>query len=119
MNLGQLEMRLERLQGFERPTARLEQYQTPAPVAARLLHHAAMQGAIGGATGLRPRVRDRILACGAALLDASNVTGVDIDPAAIEIARQNAEMLGSPWISSSPTSGARMLTGRGSCATPS
>ena len=48
MNLRQLEMRLERLQGFERPTARLEQYQTPAPVAARLLHHAAMQGAIGG-----------------------------------------------------------------------
>ena len=93
MNLRQLEMRLERLQGFERPTARLEQYQTPAPVAARLLHHAAMQGAIGGRR-VCDLVRTGILACGAALLDASNVTGVDIDPAAIEIARQNAEMLG-------------------------
>ena len=48
MNLRHLEMSLERLEGFERPIARLEQYQTPAPVAARLLHHAAMQGAIEG-----------------------------------------------------------------------
>jgi len=41
MNLRHLEMELERLEGFERPTSRLEQYGTPAPVAARLLHHAA------------------------------------------------------------------------------
>ncbi len=54
MNLRHLEMRLERLAGgFERPTARLEQYQTPpAPVAARLLHHAAMQGGDRGKSGL-------------------------------------------------------------------
>jgi len=94
MNLRQLEMRLERLEGFERPTARLEQYQTPAPVAARLLHHAAMQGAIEGCKVCDLGCGTGILACGAALLGASAVTGLDIDPAAISVARRNAGMLG-------------------------
>jgi len=94
MNLRQLEMRLERLEGFERPTARLEQYQTPAPVAARLLHHAAMQGAIEGRAVCDLGCGTGILACGAALLGASRVTGLDIDPAAIAVARRNAEAFG-------------------------
>ncbi|MDN7011699.1 methyltransferase [Methanoculleus sp. FWC-SCC3] len=94
MNLRQLEMRLERLEGFERPTARLEQYQTPAPVAARLLHHAAMQGAIEGRAVCDLGCGTGILACGAALLGASRVTGLDIDPAAIAVARRNAETFG-------------------------
>lgn len=94
MNLRHLEMRLERLEGFERPTARLEQYQTPAPVAARLLHHAAMQGAIEGRAVCDLGCGTGILACGAALLEASCVTGIDIDPAAIAVARRNAELLG-------------------------
>ena len=94
MNLRHLEMRLERLQGFDRPRTSLEQYQTPAPVAARLLHHAAMQGAIEGRRVCDLGCGTGVLACGAALLGASAVTGVDIDPAAIEIARRNADMLG-------------------------
>ena len=94
MNLRQLEMQLERLEGFERPTARLEQYQTPAPVAARLLHHAAMQGAIEDRRVCDLGCGTGILACGAALLGASAVTGVDIDPAAITVARKNAEKFG-------------------------
>ncbi len=94
MNLRHLEMRLERLQGFDRPTARLEQYQTPAPVAARLLHHAAMQGAIEGRRVCDLGCGTGILACGAALLGASTVVGVDIDPAAIDVARKNADTLG-------------------------
>lgn len=94
MNLRHLEMRLERLAGFERPTVRLEQYQTPAPVAARLLHHAAMQDAIEGRAVCDLGCGTGILACGAAFLGASAVTGTDIDPAAIDVARRNAEMLG-------------------------
>ena len=94
MNLRHLEMRLEHLQGFDRPRTSLEQYQTPAPVAARLLHHAAMQGAIEGRRVCDLGCGTGVLACGAALLGASAVTGVDIDPAAIEIARRNADMLG-------------------------
>ena len=91
MNLRHLEMRLERLEGFERPPARLEQYQTPASVAARLLHHAAMQGAIEGRRVCDLGCGTGILACGAALLGASAVTGIDVDAGAIEVARRNAE----------------------------
>ncbi|WP_292516882.1 METTL5 family protein [Methanoculleus sp.] len=94
MNLRHLEMRLESLEGFERPTARLEQYQTPAPVAARLLHHAAMQGAIEGRRVCDLGCGTGILACGAALLGASAVTGIDVDPAAIAVARRNADAFG-------------------------
>jgi putative methylase len=94
MNLRQLEMRLERLQGFERPAARLEQYQTPPSVAARLLFHACMQGAIEGRRVCDLGCGTGILSCGAALLGAASVTGVDIDPRAIGQARRNAEMLG-------------------------
>lgn len=94
MNLRHLEMRLERLAGFERPTARLEQYQTPAPVAARLLHHAAMQGAIEKRAVCDLGCGTGILACGAALLGASPAIGIEIDPAAIGVARRNADLLG-------------------------
>lgn len=94
MNLRHLEMELERLEGFERPTSRLEQYGTPAPVAARLLHHAAMQGAIEGRRVVDLGCGTGILGCGAALLGASAVTGLDIDPAAVAAARRNADRLG-------------------------
>jgi len=94
MNLRHLEMELERLEGFERPTSRLEQYRTPAPVAARLLHHAAMQGAIEGRRVLDPGCGTGVLTCGAALLGAAAVTGLDIDPAAVAVARRNADRLG-------------------------
>ena len=48
MKLKNLEMMLQRLAGFTRPRASLEQYQTPAPLAARLLYHALMKGDIEG-----------------------------------------------------------------------
>jgi putative methylase len=94
MNLRQLEMRLERLQGFERPNARLEQYQTPPSVAARLLFHAYMQGSIEGCRVCDLGCGTGILSCGASLLGASFVTGVDIDPSAVAMARRNAETMG-------------------------
>ena len=43
MKLKNLEMMLQRLGGFQKPRAALEQYQTPAPLAARLLFHALMK----------------------------------------------------------------------------
>ena len=48
MKLKHLEMTLQRLAGFSSPRAALEQYQTPAPLAARLLYPALMKGDIGG-----------------------------------------------------------------------
>ncbi len=95
MNLRHLEMRLERLAGFSRPSARLEQYQTPPAVAARLLFHAYMQGAIEGKAVCDLGCGTGILACGAALLGASSITGIDIDPQAAIAARKNAESIGA------------------------
>jgi len=93
MKLKHLEMTLQRLAGFTRPQAALEQYQTPAPLAARLLYHALMKGDIEGKTVLDLGCGTGILAIGAALLGAASVTGVDIDEKALTIARENADLL--------------------------
>ncbi|NYT17061.1 MAG: methyltransferase [Methanomicrobiales archaeon] len=94
MRLNELERRLEKVAGFTSPSTRLEQYQTPAPLAARLLYHAALKGDIGGR-----RVGDLgcgtgILAIGAALIGAREVVGVDADETVLSIARENAERSG-------------------------
>jgi putative methylase len=93
MKLKQLEMTLQRLAGFSRPQAALEQYQTPAPLAARLLYHALMKGDIEGKRVLDLGCGTGILAIGAALLGAASVTGVDIDERALAVARENADLL--------------------------
>lgn len=95
MKLKQLEMALQRLAGFDRPSAALEQYQTPAPLAARLLYHALMKGDIAGKRVADPGCGTGILAIGAALLGASSVTGIDIDEKALAVARKNADLLGA------------------------
>jgi len=68
MKLKQLEMILQRVGGFPRPQAALEQYQTPAPLAARLLYHALMKGDIEGKQVCDLGCGTGILAIGAALL---------------------------------------------------
>jgi putative methylase len=93
MKLKQLEMTLQRLAGFSRPQAALEQYQTPAPLAARLLYHALMKGDIEGKTVCDLGCGTGLLAIGAALLGAASVTGVDIDERALAVAVENAEFL--------------------------
>lgn len=95
MKLKQLEMTLQRLAGFTRPQAALEQYQTPAPLAARLLYHALMKGDIEGKTVLDLGCGTGILTIGAALLGAASVTGVDIDERALVVARKNADLIGT------------------------
>ena len=93
MKLKNLEMMLQRLNGFTRPRAALEQYQTPAPLAARLLFHALMKGDIGGKHVVDLGCGTGVLAIGAALLGAASVTGVDIDESALAVARENASLL--------------------------
>jgi putative methylase len=95
MKLKTLEMSLQRLYGFSRPKSALEQYQTPAPLAARLLYHALMKGDIEGKSVLDLGCGTGVLAIGAALLGAESVTGLDIDDAALDVARQNARLLGT------------------------
>jgi putative methylase len=93
MKLKHLEMALQRLSGFSHPSAALEQYQTPAPLAARMLFHALMKGDISGKNVCDLGSGTGVLAIGAALLGAGHVRGVDIDKNAIEIAMANAALL--------------------------
>ena len=95
MKLKQLEMTLQRLAGFSRPRAALEQYQTPAPLSARLLYHALMKGDIGGKSVCDLGSGTGVLAVGAALLGAGTVTGIEIDQQAVRTAEKNAALLGA------------------------
>ena len=95
MRLKQLEMALQRLRGFEKPRPSLEQYQTPAPLAARLLYHAFMKGDIKGKIVCDLGSGTGVLAIGASLLGAALVKGIEIDPNAVEIARWNTALLGA------------------------
>jgi putative methylase len=93
MKLKNLEMALQRLAGFSWPRAALEQYQTPAPLAARLLYHALMKGDIGEHPVADLGSGTGVLAIGAALLGAGPVTGVEIDEKAVTVAKENARLL--------------------------
>ena len=93
MKLKHLEMTLQHIAGYYHPRAALEQYQTPAPLAARLLYHALMKGDIEGKTVCDLGCGTGVLAIGAALLGADCVRGVDSDPKAVEGANANAALL--------------------------
>jgi putative methylase len=93
MKQRKLEMLLEEIESFPDPELELEQYQTPSPLAAEILHFAYMQ------RDLKDSVQDLgcgtgILAIGAKLLGAKKVVGYDTDPKALEIAKANARTLG-------------------------
>ena len=93
MKLKHLEMTLQPIRGYYHPRASLEQYQTPAPLAARLLYHALMKGDIAGKTVCDLGCGTGVLAIGAALLGADRVRAVDCDQKAVEGANANAAQL--------------------------
>jgi putative methylase len=95
MKLKNLEMALQRLSGYSCPRAALEQYQTPAPLAARLLFHALMKGDVKGKKICDLGSGTGVLAIGASLLGANRVQGVDIDEKAVQVAKENAALLGA------------------------
>ena len=101
-----LERDLSALQGFENPRVEREQYATPAPIAAHLVHLAGLQG------DLARRVVDLgtgtgVLAIGAALAGAERIMGIDLDRAALDTARQNEERVSSQgsvdWVAGDAT----------------
>ena len=67
---------------------------TPATVAARMLHEALMKGDIAERNVLDLGCGTGMLACGAKLLDAAYVLGIDTDAGALTVAEKNAEKLG-------------------------
>ena len=90
MKLRQLEISLQKVSGFSNPNAALEQYVTPADLAARFLHDAYMHGDIDGMKVLDLGCGTGMLSVGASLLGA-DVTGVDCDASALAAACKNAE----------------------------
>ena len=92
MKLRQLESHLEDVDAFEKPKVLLEQYPTRAHIAACMIH--TIQSSYDG-------IEDKlvadlgvgcgVLSIGACMLGAGHVTGFDLDPDALDIAKQNFE----------------------------
>lgn len=92
MKKKELEMLLQRIPAPVEPKASLEQYQTPAGIAADMLYHAA--GDIQGYEVVDLGCGTGIFAVGAALLGASRVMGIDIDASVVATARKQAHEFG-------------------------
>ena len=89
MKLKNLEIHLQKVSGFKNPVAGLEQYLTPAPLAARFLFDCFLHGDLEDMKVLDLGCGTGMLSIGAALLGAE-VTGVDVDHSALAVAEENA-----------------------------
>jgi putative methylase len=94
MKKKELERALQRVTPHTRPRPDLEQYSTPATIAADMLYTAHTFGDIEGREVVDLGCGSGILSIGAALLGAERVTGIDVDPQAIDDARRNVEEAG-------------------------
>lgn len=86
----ELEIVLQSIPIFTEPKADLEQYQTPANIAADLLWNAYVLGDIEHLKVVDLGCGTGIFTIGSALLNAAEVIGIDADPDAVDIARQEA-----------------------------
>ncbi len=90
-----LERRLATLETFDDPDLDLEQYPTPADLAAHLLHDADLRGDLTG-TVVDLGTGTGILALGATLRDPDRVIGIERDRDALALARENEWVLDPP-----------------------
>jgi len=90
----QLEILLQRVVSLPSPSPKLEQYSTPAAIAADVLWFAYSQGDIAGRKVVDLGCGTGVLGIGAKLLGAGEVVSVDVDEAALEVAMKNARALG-------------------------
>ncbi|WP_414469339.1 METTL5 family protein [Methanobacterium sp. ACI-7] len=89
-----LEMILQNIMPHKSPKVHLEQYSTPAEVASDVLWNAYALGDIENMKIIDLGCGTGIFSIGAALIGAEKVTGLDIDPDAIEFARTQASEIG-------------------------
>ncbi len=89
-----LERALEAVPKHPAPKPELEQYRTPAGIAADLLLLAHGDGAIAGKSVLDLGCGTGTFAIGAALLGARMATGVDVDAQAVALAQRAAQAAG-------------------------
>jgi len=94
MKQRELEIALQKLDGFINPSAILEQYPTPARIAADVLYTAHGFADIEGKKVIDLGCGTGIFSIGACMLGATQVTGLDVDPEALKTARQNAGKVG-------------------------
>lgn len=89
-----LEMALQKIPTHPEPKAHLEQYNTPANIAADVLFLAHSLGDLENKKVADLGCGTGIFAIGAKLLGAKEVIGIDVDEMAIDIANENAKKLG-------------------------
>lgn len=90
---SQLEGRLQSVSDFDAPDRDLEQYRTPASVAAHLVALADLQGDVEDRTVVDLGSGTGMLALGAALRSPRRVIGVEVDAGALSLARANESSL--------------------------
>lgn len=90
-----IERRLSRVRGFEDPRVELEQYPTPADIAAQIVHLADLRGDLEG-TVIDLGTGTGMLALGVALRTPRRVIGLDADPGALGTARENERRIDPP-----------------------
>lgn len=88
-----LEIILSKMNDVPDPRPDLEQYPTPAGIASEVLFLANASGLIEKKKVLDLGCGTGIFMIGAGLLGASSITGVDVDPKAVEVAKENARMV--------------------------
>ena len=95
MRKRDLEIRLQSVRNFADPDPALEQYMTPATMAADILFTAYSNGDVEGMKVLDLGCGTGIFSIGAWLLGAGMVVGYDVSESALEVARANAESFGA------------------------
>src|SRR6056297_1596552 len=106
MDKAALERRLSHVSGFRDPRVDLEQYPTPADLAAHLVHLADVQGDIAERTVVDLGTGTGMLALGAAFRRPARVLALDRDPAALAQARENERRVAGDEGTSATTAGA-------------
>jgi len=91
MKKKELEMILQKVPAFKKPSPTLEQYLTPAGIAADIIFIAHQFGDINDKIVIDLGCGTGIFAIGASLTGAKRVIGYDIDKKSIEIAKKHAE----------------------------
>lgn len=89
----QLEMALQAIPSHPNPDPNLEQYHTPASIAADLVWNAHAYGDIQDLKVVDLGCGTGILALGSALMGATEVIGVDVDGDALQVANSEAHRL--------------------------
>lgn len=95
MRARELERKLSAVPPHPAPRLDLEQYATPADLATMLLFEAYGLGDVQGKRVADLGCGTGVFAIGAALLGAAEAIGVDVDAAAVDVARQSAAALGA------------------------